>query len=222
MTTTLSERRLADLLKAVVKQCNALPVERPAPDSPNLPVLLADVGNLCEQLKSVGMLCAQAGLIAESERLRKRRDGLNEFARSAVLPALAKGESAEGIAKLKEKYGDFDAEANREHDNTRWLLFLGTVAELRDMAQSLLRSVGRKQKASDKLRPADVAKQLQVSPAKVIGWIRSGQLKAANIATGPRPRYVIQRDDLDRFLSSRQPDLPQQKRHRIKTRSKRY
>ena len=64
---------------------------------------------------------------------------------------------------------------------------------------------------SDALNPGDVAKALSVSPATVIGWIRSGQLKAADIATGKRPRFVIQRAELDRFLQLRQ-HTPQRKR----------
>jgi DNA-directed RNA polymerase subunit K/omega len=56
----------------------------------------------------------------------------------------------------------------------------------------------------DTLDPPQVAKELRVSPATVIGWIRSKQLRAANIATGSRPRYIIQRVDLDRFLKLRQ------------------
>lgn len=62
------------------------------------------------------------------------------------------------------------------------------------------------------LNPPDVAQQLRVSPATVIGWIRTGQLKAANLATGNRPRYVIQRAELDRFLRSRQPEPPNPRR----------
>ena len=62
------------------------------------------------------------------------------------------------------------------------------------------------------LNPSDVAKQLRVSPAKVIGWIRTGQLKAANVSTGQRPRFVIQQPDVDRFLQGRQPDPPAPRR----------
>jgi hypothetical protein len=74
-------------------------------------------------------------------------------------------------------------------------------------------------KPSTTMNPADVAKQLKVSPATVIGWIRSGQLKAANLAKGPRPRYVVQRDDLNAFLKMRQPEPPAQRRRQAAKRS---
>jgi excisionase family DNA binding protein len=61
------------------------------------------------------------------------------------------------------------------------------------------------------LTPPEVAKQLGADPATVINWIRSGQLKASNLATGARPRYVIRPEDLDKFLGSRQPDLRKRK-----------
>lgn len=58
------------------------------------------------------------------------------------------------------------------------------------------------------LTPPQVAKQLGVDPATVIGWIRSGQLKASNLGKGDlRPRYRVQPGDLDAFLKKRQPAL---------------
>jgi transposase len=75
----------------------------------------------------------------------------------------------------------------------------------------------------DTFGPRDVAKRLSVSPATVIEWIRSGQLKAANIATGPRPRFVIKPEDLATFLDNRQPMPPApRRRHRPQTTSKRF
>ena len=60
------------------------------------------------------------------------------------------------------------------------------------------------------LTPPEIAKQLGADPATVLGWIRSGQLKASNLATGHRPRFVVQPFDLDAFLKARQ--LGQRKR----------
>ena len=60
------------------------------------------------------------------------------------------------------------------------------------------------------LTPPEIAKQLGADPATVIQWIRSGQLKASNLATGHRPRYVVQPADLEAFLKARQ--LGQRKR----------
>ena len=70
--------------------------------------------------------------------------------------------------------------------------------------QSRQQPAAEREAALDILNPNDVAKELHVSPATVIGWIRSGQLKAANLATGHRPRYVVKRDDLNAFLRLRQ------------------
>lgn len=61
------------------------------------------------------------------------------------------------------------------------------------------------------LTPPEVGKMLGADPATVINWIRSGQLKASNLATGARPRFVIRPADLDRFLDSRQLDLRKRK-----------
>lgn len=67
------------------------------------------------------------------------------------------------------------------------------------------------------LTPPRVAKQLGVDPATVIGWIRSGQLKAANVGKGgQRPRYRIRPSDLDQFLKSRQPQPVMTKKRRAK------
>jgi excisionase family DNA binding protein len=59
------------------------------------------------------------------------------------------------------------------------------------------------------LTPPQVARQLGVDPATVIGWIRSGEMKASNVGKGSqRPRYRIQQSDLDAFLRKRQPEKP--------------
>jgi excisionase family DNA binding protein len=51
----------------------------------------------------------------------------------------------------------------------------------------------------------EVAKHLRVSPDKVLGWIRSGRLRAMNISEteGGRPKYRVGREDLDAFLQGR-------------------
>jgi excisionase family DNA binding protein len=69
---------------------------------------------------------------------------------------------------------------------------------------------------SDVLDPPDVASLLGCSPDTVRDWIRSGQLRASNVANGNRPRWKIQRSDLETFLQTRQPDPapPQRERRR--------
>lgn len=51
--------------------------------------------------------------------------------------------------------------------------------------------------------PAQLARHLQVSRNKVMGWIHGGQLIAANLASGQTPRYRITQDALESFLDSR-------------------
>ena len=58
--------------------------------------------------------------------------------------------------------------------------------------------------SKDLLNPSDVAELLSVSPATVAEWIESDQLKASNLSKSMRPRWVIHRPDLDRFLEFRQ------------------
>lgn len=62
----------------------------------------------------------------------------------------------------------------------------------------------------DLLKPQQVAQQLGVSPDTVLGWIRSGQLKAANLGAN-RARYVIDRQAVDEFLRKRQPEPPEKR-----------
>ncbi len=56
-----------------------------------------------------------------------------------------------------------------------------------------------------KLRPADIAERWGISIAKVISWIRSGELRAINAATTQvgRPRFLIDPADLEAFEQRR-------------------
>jgi hypothetical protein len=49
-----------------------------------------------------------------------------------------------------------------------------------------------------KLTPPELAAEYGIEPAKVLAWIKSGELRAVNIATKPtgRPRYRIDRADV--------------------------
>ena len=49
------------------------------------------------------------------------------------------------------------------------------------------------------LTPPELAREWGISSDKVLGWIRSGQLKARNVSNGIRPLYKIERDDLKSF-----------------------
>ena len=54
------------------------------------------------------------------------------------------------------------------------------------------------------LTPPQVAKRLGVDPHRVVGWIRRGELQAANLGDGARrPRFRVSESDLAVFLASR-------------------
>ena len=81
------------------------------------------------------------------------------------------------------------------------------VAELRD----LLVGGTAKQATSSQadptwLTPPQFAKRLGVQAQKVLGWIRSGELRAVNVAdrTGRRPRWRISAEAAEEFLRRRE------------------
>jgi excisionase family DNA binding protein len=54
------------------------------------------------------------------------------------------------------------------------------------------------------LSPPEIADRFGVDPAKVVGWIRKGELRAVNVGNGPsRPRYRISPADLAAFEAGR-------------------
>jgi len=56
-----------------------------------------------------------------------------------------------------------------------------------------------------KLTPPQLARLWGISPDKVLNWIRSGELRAINVAATPggRPRYLIDRTDVQAFETRR-------------------
>lgn len=73
----------------------------------------------------------------------------------------------------------------------------------------------------NKLTPPEVARQWGVSIDKVLTWIRSGELRALNLATRltGRPRYRIDVNDLRDFEQRRAviPPSPPERRRRKST-----
>ncbi|MBV8072093.1 MAG: helix-turn-helix domain-containing protein [Acidobacteriaceae bacterium] len=59
--------------------------------------------------------------------------------------------------------------------------------------------------AHTNLTPPEAARELRCAVEKIHGWIRSGALKAINVATclGGQPRWVIERKHLDEFKAAR-------------------
>lgn len=55
------------------------------------------------------------------------------------------------------------------------------------------------------LTPPQLARRLGVSPDKVVGWIRRGELRAVNVADRPtgRPRWRINPADVATFEARR-------------------
>jgi hypothetical protein len=52
-----------------------------------------------------------------------------------------------------------------------------------------------------KVSPPELARRYKVDPSKIIGWIKSGELPAVNLATRStgRPRYAIDERDIELF-----------------------
>lgn len=67
------------------------------------------------------------------------------------------------------------------------------------------------------LTPPEIATRLRVSPEKVLGWIRRGELRAINVSDGNRPRYRINPDDLEAFLNRREVQPPPRIQRRSRT-----
>ena len=71
------------------------------------------------------------------------------------------------------------------------------------------------------LTPPQIATRLRVSPDKIVAWIRSGELRAFNVASekAMSPRWRVAEADLQTFLDRRSnpaPNPPPQKRARRK------
>ncbi len=56
--------------------------------------------------------------------------------------------------------------------------------------------------------PNEIAKSLRVSRDKVVGWIRRGELVAANVGEGRLPRYRVSPHYLHEFLKAREVPQP--------------
>jgi hypothetical protein len=69
-----------------------------------------------------------------------------------------------------------------------------------------------------KITPRALARRYRVSPDKILAWIRSGELRAVNIATKPggRPRYAIDEADVAAFEERRTAVQPNKTGRRLK------
>jgi len=81
--------------------------------------------------------------------------------------------------------------------------------------QQLFGKISRKTKIS----PPELAKQWGVDPAKIVHWIKVGELRAIDASTtrGGQPRYLIDLSDLAVFEASRsvQPPVPRVRRRKV-------
>lgn len=68
------------------------------------------------------------------------------------------------------------------------------------------------------LNPCQVAMLLNVSPEKVRGWIKRGELKASDLGNG-RSQFVIRKDHLAAFMEKRQPGELRSRRSRRQKRT---
>lgn len=55
--------------------------------------------------------------------------------------------------------------------------------------------------------PPEIAKALRVDPSTVLSWVKTGELRASNLASrsATRPRWRISREALEAFLAGREP-----------------
>ena len=63
-----------------------------------------------------------------------------------------------------------------------------------------------------KITPPALAKQWGISADKIVGFIRKGELRAIDVSSNrgsPRPRYLIDVRDIERFEQSRAVVAPQ-------------
>ncbi len=70
-----------------------------------------------------------------------------------------------------------------------------------------------------KMSPPELAKQWGVSADKIVGFIRSGELRAIDVSSrrgSPRPRFLIDIKDIELFEVNRAvvPPAPKTKRRR--------
>jgi transposase len=77
--------------------------------------------------------------------------------------------------------------------------------------------------ARQKTSPPKLAKRWGIDSSKIIGWIRSGELRAVNLATRTtgRPRWAIDEADIELFEARRSatPPLKTARRQRRKNTS---
>ena len=74
---------------------------------------------------------------------------------------------------------------------------------------------------AQKMTPPKLAELWGVSPDKIIGFIRSGELRAIDISSNRgsvRPRYLIDKKDIESFELARAvvPPAPRTKRRRLR------
>jgi excisionase family DNA binding protein len=78
----------------------------------------------------------------------------------------------------------------------------------------------------DTMLPGEVAKSMKVSPKKVYDWIESGRLRAIDLnpPNAKRPRWSIDRADVEAFRKSLQPTpkAPRTPRRATTSSTKRY
>jgi hypothetical protein len=82
------------------------------------------------------------------------------------------------------------------------------TAEVRHIVEAVLRRTRNANGSTEtpqKMTPPKLAKLWGVSPDKILTWIRSGELRAVNVATdsNSRPRYLIDQRAIEQFEATR-------------------
>ena len=73
-----------------------------------------------------------------------------------------------------------------------------------------------------KVTPPELAAEWGITPEKILFWIKSGELRAIDaslLRAGGRPRYLIDRADIEAFEEARQvaPPMPSPRRKKPST-----
>ena len=86
----------------------------------------------------------------------------------------------------------------------------------------------RPRRPGESMTPPALARRYGISVNKILGWIRSGQLEALNVASrqGGRPRWTVTPESLARFEAARSSAatvrLPRARRQRKPTDYREY
>ena len=81
--------------------------------------------------------------------------------------------------------------------------FFVELEDAKEVDSMEMAAVTKRLPARAMLTTADLAEALDVSASTVMGYVRSGELRALNIGTRDQPRYKMARESVMKFLKGR-------------------